>query len=579
MITSELFGTAPCGTPVHRYTLDGPEICVRIMDYGATVLGIDVPDIPGNVRDVVLGFDKLEDYFDNPACFGATIGPVANRTAGATIAIDGTDWHMPANEGANNLHSDLEHGLHKRVWDVELDEVHNAVRMTTSLKDGELGLPGNRTFTAVFTVMRTGVFRIDYGCESDRATYVSMTNHTYFNLAGHNAGMDCEHFFVANAAHYLPINEQNIPTGEIAPVEGTPFDFRELRPVAPGMEADDPQIKQARGYDHCLCIDGYQYGRNLRRAMHVEEMWTGREMDYFEVNSALLSRGRVVELEHLKDEDIATLIERALEAPQGLGGKFSADEDTVKTICTLAAGDARSALTTLELASEIAVTRPDTEGTPAPAAGERYPITVDDVKIANPRRGFTYDKNGDMHYDIISAFIKSMRGSDPDATIYWLARMIDAGEDPKFIARRIMIHASEDVGNADPQALLIAHAAFKSAEVIGYPECRINLAQAALYVCLAPKSNACEASIDAALADIHSSGLREVPSYLRDRHRPGSDEYGVYKYPHDYPEGWVDQRYLPEGLERGAFWQPAGRGWEEWRVEQSERDRSGNAPK
>ena len=281
----------------------------------------------------------------------------------------------------------------------------------------------------------------------------------------------------------------------------------------------------------------------------------------------------------LKDEDIATLIERALEAPQGLNGKFSADEDTVKTICTLAAGDARSALTTLELASEIAVTRPDTEGTPAPAAGERYPITVDDAKIANPRRGFSYDKNGDMHFDIISAFIKSMRGSDPDATIYWLARMIDAGEDPKFIARRIMIQASEDVGNADPQALLVAHAAFTSAEVIGYPECRINLAQAALYVCLAPKSNACEASIDAALADIHSSGLREVPGYLRDRHRPGSDEYGVYKYPHDYPEGWVDQRYLPEGLERGAFWQPAGRGWEEWRVEQSERDRSGSAPK
>ena len=220
MITSELFGTAPCGTPVHRYTLNGPEICVRIMDYGATVLGIDVPDIPGNVRDVVLGFDKLEDYFDNPACFGATIGPVANRTAGATITIAGTDWHMPANEGANNLHSDLEHGLHKRVWDVELDETHNAVRMTTSLEDGELGLPGNRTFTAVFTVTRTGVFRIEYGCESDRATYVSMTNHTYFNLAGHNAGMDCEHFFVANAAHYLPINDQNIPTGEIAPVEG-----------------------------------------------------------------------------------------------------------------------------------------------------------------------------------------------------------------------------------------------------------------------------------------------------------------------------------------------------------------------
>ena len=303
MITSELFGTAPCGTPVHRYTLNGPEICVRIMDYGATVLSIDVPDIPGNVRDVVLGFDKLEDYFDNPACFGATIGPVANRTAGATITIDGTDWHMPANEGANNLHSDLEHGLHKRVWDVKLDETHNAVRMTTSLEDGELGLPGNRTFTAVFTVTRTGVFRIEYGCESDRATYVSMTNHTYFNLAGHNAGMDCEHFFVANATRYLPINEQNIPTGEIAPVEGTPFDFRELRPVAPGMEADDPQIKQARGYDHCLCIDGYQYGRNLRRAMHVEEMWTGRELDYYTTAPGVqLYTGNWLGDEHAKDD-------------------------------------------------------------------------------------------------------------------------------------------------------------------------------------------------------------------------------------------------------------------------------------
>ena len=302
------------------------------------------------------------------------------------------------------------------------------------------------------------------------------------------------------------------------------------------------------------------------------------ENPYFEVNSALLSRGRVVELEHLIEDEIEVLVRRALAAPQGLNGRFDADDDAVRTICTLAAGDARSALTTLELASEIAVTRPDTDGTDEPAEGECWHITAQDVKTANPRRGFTYDKHGDMHYDIISAFIKSMRGSDPDATVYWLARMIDAGEDPKFIARRIMIHASEDVGNADPQALLIAHAAFKSAEAIGYPECRINLAQAALYVCLAPKSNACEASIDAALADIRESGAREVPSYLRDRHRPGSDEYGVYRYPHDYPEGWVDQRYLPEGLERGAFWKPAGRGWEEWRVEVSQRDRSGASP-
>lgn len=294
------------------------------------------------------------------------------------------------------------------------------------------------------------------------------------------------------------------------------------------------------------------------------------ENPYFEVNSALLSRSRVVELEHLRNDDVEKLVRRALEDPRGLDGRFEMDDEVVNAVCMLAAGDARSALTTLELASEIAVTRGDADG---------GVITLEDVRVANPRRGLSYDKSGDMHYDIISAFIKSMRGSDPDAAVYWLARMIDAGEDPKFIARRILIAASEDIGNADPQAILVAEAAFKSAEVIGYPECRINLAQAAIYNALAPKSNACEAAIDAALADVRSSGQREVPVHLRDRHRPGSDEYGPYLYPHDYPEGWVEQRYLPEGLERGAFWKPAGRGWEEWRVEQSARDRSGLAPR
>ena len=294
------------------------------------------------------------------------------------------------------------------------------------------------------------------------------------------------------------------------------------------------------------------------------------ENPYFEVNSALLSRSRVVELEHLRNDDVEKLIRRALQDPRGLAGRFTMDDEVVNAVCMLAAGDARSALTTLELASEIAITRGD---------GDGGAITLEDVRVANPRRGLSYDKSGDMHYDIISAFIKSMRGSDPDAAVYWLARMIDAGEDPKFIARRILIVASEDIGNADPQAILVAEAAFKSAEVIGYPECRINLAQAAIYNALAPKSNACEAAIDAALADVRSSGQREVPVHLRDRHRPGSDEYGPYLYPHDYPEGWVEQRYLPEGLERGAFWKPAGRGWEEWRVEQSARDRSGRAPK
>lgn len=294
------------------------------------------------------------------------------------------------------------------------------------------------------------------------------------------------------------------------------------------------------------------------------------ENPYFEVNTALLSRARVVELTPIADDDVAKLVRRALASPKGLDGRFSATDEVVEAICTLAAGDARSALTTLELASEIALTRPDTDGVPVPKPGEAMPISLEDVRTANPRRGLPYDKDGDMHYDIISAFIKSMRGSDPDAAVYWLARMIDAGEDPKFIARRILIAASEDIGNADPQAIQVAAAAFKAAEVIGYPECRINLAQAAIYNALAPKSNACEAAIDAALADVRASGMRSVPTHLRDRHRPGSEAYGDYLYPHDYPEGWVEQRYLPDGLERGSFWKPAGRGWEEWRFEQGQ---------
>ena len=368
---------------------------------------------------------------------------------------------------------------------------------------------------------------------------------------------------------------------EVSAVTGTVKDLRH--------EIDEAK-RRLMAYDRrtILFIDEiHRFNRSQQDALlHAVENRTvimigaTTENPYFEVNSALLSRARVVELEHLSNDDIASLIRRALTAPQGLAGVYSASDEVVDAICMLAAGDARSALTTLELSSEMALVRSDSDDNAGREAGDTTPIEImlDDVRMANPRRGLSYDKAGDMHYDIISAFIKSMRGSDPDAAVYWLARMIDAGEDPKFIARRILIAASEDIGNADPQAILVAEAAFKAAEVIGYPECRINLAQAAIYNALAPKSNACEAAIDAALADVHTSGQREVPNHLRDRHRPGSDEYGPYLYPHDYPEGWVEQRYLPEGLERGAFWKPAGRGWEEWRVEQSARDRSGRAP-
>ena len=290
------------------------------------------------------------------------------------------------------------------------------------------------------------------------------------------------------------------------------------------------------------------------------------ENPYFEVNSALISRSRVVELTALDDASVRELVRRAVAAPEGLAGAFELAPEAEDEIVTLAGGDGRAALTSLELASQMVDRPAEGEGS-GPAT-----ITREHVLEANPRRGLPYDKAGDMHYDVISAFIKSMRGSDPDAVLYWLARMLDAGEDPKFIARRIMICASEDVGNADPQALLVAHAAFRATEVIGMPECRINLAQAATYLALAPKSNAAEAGIDAALEEVRRGPRREVPSHLRDRHRPGSDEYGPYLYPHNYPGGWVPQRYLPEGLERGCFYHPSERGWEAWRMDAIGRD-------
>lgn len=288
------------------------------------------------------------------------------------------------------------------------------------------------------------------------------------------------------------------------------------------------------------------------------------ENPFFEVNSALISRSRVVELHALADGEIAELVGRAVNDERGLGGCYALDDAACDAIVMLAGGDGRGALTTLELAAGMVA--PGTKE--APVA-----ITEAMVRAATPHRALPYDKNKDMHYDIISAFIKSMRGSDPDAAVYWLARMIDGGEDPKFIARRMYIAASEDIGNADPQALLVAEAAFRAAEVIGYPECRINLAQAAIYLALAPKSNAAEAAIDAALREVRNGPVRKVPDYLRDRHRPGSENYGQYKYPHSYPAGWVDQRYLPDGLERGCFYQPSERGWEAYRTDAASRDR------
>ncbi len=373
---------------------------------------------------------------------------------------------------------------------------------------------------------------------------------------------------------------------EVSAVTGTVKDLR--------REIDSAESRLlTRGDRTILFVDEiHRFNRSQQDALlHAVEdrvvilIGATTENPYFEVNSALLSRSRVVELEPLDDDSVAELVRRAVSSEYGLAGRFVLEDDALSEIVQLAGGDARAGLTSLELASQMSLGDSHQPAAPspsgdAPEATSPAPLTItrENVLEANPRHGLSYDKSGDMHYDIISAFIKSMRGSDPDAAVYWLARMIDAGEDPKFIARRILICASEDIGNADPQAILVAEAAFKAAEVIGYPECRINLAQAATYLALAPKSNAAEASIDAALAEVRHGPRREVPSNLRDRHRPGSDSYGPYLYPHDYPAGWVEQRYLPEGLARGAFWHPSPRGWEAWRVETVGRERAGAEP-
>ncbi|MDR2587625.1 MAG: replication-associated recombination protein A [Coriobacteriales bacterium] len=311
------------------------------------------------------------------------------------------------------------------------------------------------------------------------------------------------------------------------------------------------------------------------------------ENPFFEVNSALISRSRVIEFKALTNEDIEQIILRALSDERGLAGAYRLSDAALAAIVVMSGGDARAALTTLELAAEVArdsealtdEERLEFEGqgdeVEVGTEGDEHRfITTAAVLEASPRRMLPYDKKGDTHYDVISAFIKSMRGSDPDAAVYWLARMIEGGEDPKFIARRIFIFASEDVGNADPQALLIAHATFKAVESIGYPECQLNLAQAAIYMALAPKSNSATNAIFSALKEVRSGPLRAVPNTLRDRHRPGSETYGKYHYPHLDPRGWTEQQYLPDGLERGAFYTPGERGWESYRTEAVTRDRN-----
>ncbi len=281
------------------------------------------------------------------------------------------------------------------------------------------------------------------------------------------------------------------------------------------------------------------------------------ENPYFEVNSALVSRSRIFRLEPLRDSDIAKVLVRALkDGDRGLGQYcVKVHEDALRHIVRVADGDARSALNALELA--VLTTPPDEEGV--------RQITVEVAAESIQRRALAYDRDGDQHYDTISAFIKSMRGSDPDAALYWLARMIYAGEDPKFIARRMIIFASEDISNADPRALQIACSVAQAVDFVGMPEGRIPLAQGVTYLATAPKSNASYVAINRAQADVEKRRVKGIPLHLRDASYKGAEKLGHgkgYKYPHDFPSHHVEQQYLPDGLEGSNYYEPSEEGEE-----------------
>ena len=281
------------------------------------------------------------------------------------------------------------------------------------------------------------------------------------------------------------------------------------------------------------------------------------ENPYFEVNRALLSRSTIFELKPLEKEEIQTLLIRAItDSKRGMGSYHAKiEKDALEFLSEIAGGDARMALNAIELA--ILTTKRNEDGW--------IHLTMDVVQECIQKRAVRYDKDGDNHYDTISAFIKSMRGSDPDAAIYYLARMLYAGEDIRFIARRIIICAAEDVGNADPQALVVAVAAAQAVERLGMPEARIPLAQAVVYIATAPKSNASYMAIDKALEIVKNRQIKTVPPHLQDCHYKGAANLGhgvEYKYAHDYPKHYVEQQYLPDELVGMQFYQATDNGYE-----------------
>src|SRR6266849_7141364 len=350
--------------------------------------------------------------------------------------------------------------------------------------------------------------------------------------------------------------------------------FTELSAVTAGVKDVRAAVDTARqqlgmnGRQTVLFIDEvHRFNKAQQDALlpAVENRWVSfigatTENPFFSVVGPLLSRSLLLTLEPISDDDMRTVIERAVADERGLGGAVTLDDGVIDVLVRLAGGDARRALTYLEAAA-LGV----------PSGGR---VDVAGVERAVDRAAVRYDRGGDQHYDVISAFIKSMRGSDADASLHYLARMLEAGEDARFIARRLIVHASEDVGMADPTALQTAVAAAQAVEFVGLPEARINLAQAVIHLSLAPKSNAVVRAIGAAQADVQAGLAGSVPAHLRDASYRGAARLGHghgYEYPHDYEGGIVGQAYAPEAIAGRRYYEPTRHGAEARYAERAER--------
>lgn len=277
-VDKEKFGTTSDGKDVYAYTLYNDNgVRAKVINFGANLVSLLVPDANGNLEDVVLGFDTLEGYYGNGSFFGATIGPSANRIAGACFEINGKSYQIDVNDGDNNLHSHIENGYHKCLWDAE--EGDNSVTLTLEGKDGEMGFPGNKKIFVTYSLSEDNALKLSYHASSDADTIINLTNHTYFNLSGHKAGKIEDHLLKINASCYTPVIPGSIPTGKIAPVEGTPMDFTKMKPIGQDINADCEQLKIGQGYDHNFVIDDAD--GTLREIAEAQDPKSGRTMKVF----------------------------------------------------------------------------------------------------------------------------------------------------------------------------------------------------------------------------------------------------------------------------------------------------------